>query len=215
MAENLTEVANFAAGIRDAPSFEPSSGGASRMLNYIVDADGEVLPREGYIESRCRWKYIYTEMAALDNTSSQSGPLVVIDNSHTRLFVRLPAGASWVVEQEKLFFTVPGEDTSAYWVDVSKFTVTGDDIYRWTANNNKGGDNVRPTRTHLRVKPVHGGSISATGISHPVILGLTGTPPNAQNPIEIAIHAAQNISNFKLAIKVDTQNEIDDTLEPV
>lgn len=213
MPEQMIDIAHFEQGIGDVPAF--GAGGASSMRNYVVDYDGEVLPRKGY---QVLNPVVYHISSDGFLSGAQEGPLVIVDNSEgIRLFFRLPLGATYVLGKDRLFFTVPPQpgsnlDPSAYWVDLSLYPITDDSIFRWSSNTDRGGDHVRPSSgdTYFRAKPVHAG-IVAEGVSHPVILGLTGSPPNSQNPIEIAIRTGgRAINNFTLKIVIEKRNEEDD-----
>ena len=140
--ENLVEIANFAAGIRDAASFEPSSGGASRMLNYIVDADGEIVPRSGYrvsddpMDPEIQLEYllngaIYRIVGDIE--IPVDGPIVATENSMgiRRLF-RLDRGTNYVIDKDRLFVSGSDRGHDPYWVDLSgEGYVTDDNIFRW------------------------------------------------------------------------------------
>ena len=209
--ENIIEIANFAAGVKDAPAFERSDGGASRMLNYLVDFDGEVVPREGYTLVSLETPVHITSGGVIDSESDQTGPFVVVDNTAERRFLfRLPEDATYVISKDKLFFAVPPQagvnlNPSGYWVDVSgSSAITNADIYRWTNNTDAGGDAVRPTRD--RVIPTVGNmpNLAPDLISHPTIIGLTGEPPNSQNPVEITFKTGQlAITKFQMSVKLD------------
>lgn len=196
------DIANFAAGIQDVPAFQGDRGGASRMVNYLVDPDGEVVPRPGYQNLSDAVKHISAD-GEITNTP-QGGPLVVLDNSAgTRHFFRLPTDATYILSKDKLFFVVP-DPPIGYWVDVSG-TPTSDDIYQWTNKTDMEGDALRPSRD--RVKPsvtqLSGGPYPRLP-SHPTFVGLVGTPPNEQNPIEIIFRTGnRNIENFAMSVKMD------------
>lgn len=216
--EKTIDVANFAAGVRAAPGFEPSGGGAARMLNYIVNPNGELEERPGY-QVLSNPIININKQGRVDAAGSQRGPLAVIDNSSgERLFFRLPIGARWIASKDKLFYTVPSPPPihafSARWVDVSAGApITTANIYRWSAATDAGGDAVRPSREKAapRTLTISGSSTIPKGISHPILLGLDATPPNSENPVEIAFRTGNTaVQKFKLAIKVDENYSGDD-----
>lgn len=213
MATQMIDLANFAAGIQDAPAF--GGDGASRMKNYQVLPDGEVARRKGYVASDQDVTHITSDGFI---GSGQTGPLVIIQNSAARtFFFRLPEGSSWVHEKDRLFFTVPpqgaGFDPSGYWVDLTQETITSEEIYRWTTNTDNMGDAQRPDRDRIVPEAVHGGSIVPDGVSHPFIFGLTQKSPTSEEPIEIVLKVgARSVDNFKISIKVDNELNIDDFL---
>lgn len=219
MPEQMIDVANFRDGIQDAPAF--GRQGASRMKNYVVDFDGEVVPRKGYQSLNPVVYHIDSGgQLAHPDRDPQEGPLIVADNSSgTRLYFRLPVGATHVLSKDKLFIAVPLQegnnlDPNGFFVDLSETPITDGSIYRWTSNTDRGGDHVRPSTgdTYFTAQTVHAG-IAVTGVSHPVIVGLTGDAPNNEAPIEIAIRVGPNdVEGFKISIQVDESFSEDDTV---
>ena len=211
MPEQIIDIVNPSAGVRDSPSFEPSDGGSSRMVNYVVLPDGEVVPRDGYVVADETVIHINSD-GLIDSGRTQTGPLVVLQPDDLYFF-RLPEGASWVSEQKKLYFTVPpqgdGFDPSGYWVDLSADTINDDAIYRWSTNTDNIGDAQRPDRDVVVPSGVHAGT-AAENLSHPLIFGLTSDAPNNENPIEIVFRAGTPIINFKIRVKEDSTGS-DDT----
>ena len=222
MPERMIDVVNPAAGIRSSPAFQPSEGGASRMLNYLISPTGEFEPRAGYSLVNTTVYHISSDgsLTHPDN-NPQTGPLVIADNSEgDRLFFRLPLGATYVLAKDRLFVAIPPQsdtlfDPSGYWIDLLKTPITDDSIFRWSNNTDLGGDRVRPSAGgYFRAEPVSypGAHIAPREISHPVLLGLLATPPNAQNPMEIVIRTGgDTIEKFKLSIRLDEKLQSDDT----
>ena len=209
MATRMIDLANFASGIQDAPAF--GGDGASRMKNYQVLPDGEVMPRKGYVASDQEITHITSDGVI---GSGQMGPLVIIQNSaaHT-FFFRLPEGSSWVHEKDRLYFTVPpqgqGFDPSGYWVDLTG-DINNDAIYRWSTNTDNMGDAQRPDRDRVVPESVHA-NVVPEGLSHPIIFGLTQNAPNNDNPIEIVMKTgARPITNLTISVKTDITGQ-DDT----
>jgi len=148
MPEHLQEIANFAAGIRDVPAFERGQG-ASKMVNYLVDYDGEVVPRPGYTEldtTSSRVLHIHTDgsIQALDASNLADGPFVYLGHADDLpTFVRFHEGTHYVHTKERLFFThrdsgIAITQKEGYWLDLENVDITGTDseiedhIYQWT-----------------------------------------------------------------------------------
>ena len=198
--ENLIEVANFAAGTRAAPAFERSDGGAHRMVNYVVDEDGEVMPRPGVARSYEDLQYLYRGVIS-DTPSTiydSNGPLVATENSvGTRRLFRLEKGSSYIIDKDKLFVAHP--DAENYWVDLSgNVKINVNKIFRWHGDGERAGQStdsgisfdtmaISPTDTPL--------------ISHPLFVGLDSQPPSPDNVLELIIQMGAIGTQYN-AIKV-------------
>ena len=128
MAQEIIDIANFRAGVQDAPAFVPVAGGASRMLNYLVDFDGELIPRPGHtvlssgIITPKAQSFGYYGSGAEPLPHPNTGSLVVTDSSDgKRRFFRLAENAHSVISKDRLFISEPddSEFRGGYWVDFS------------------------------------------------------------------------------------------------
>ena len=138
--ENIIEIANFTAGVRDATAFEPRSNGASRMLNYQVDYDGELVPRKGYevINPNANPTINLSSSGEVYRSPSpgiETGPFIIVDTSYgRRIKFRLPVGSTYVIEKDRLYYTTTISN-NGYWVDMSLDADRGVDIFavhEWT-----------------------------------------------------------------------------------
>ena len=201
--EELIEIANFRLGVKDVPAFEGSDGGASRMLNYHVDYDGEVIPRPGHIGST-------REITYLSGTSvtetELSGPIVATENSEgvIRVF-RLPVGSSYVLEQDKLFVSaeVPAE---GFWVDLyGEGDITTDNVFSW-------GPVVRPGSLSTdELSAVTADLDDTTIISHPTFIGLDTLPPSPDNPIIVKFKMSDGATGDAVRIQFRQDDALGDT----
>ena len=214
--EEVVDIANPAAGVRGAPAFEPSSGGALAMRNYLVETDNELIQREGYVVDNTHVIHINSD-GRIDYSDRQTGPIVVVEGDTSNVVFRLPMGASWVLETDRLFFTVPpqghGFDPSGYWVDLAVEQFSDDTIYRWSSNTDAMGDAQRPDRDRVVPSAIYkeGSNRAPIGLSHPLIFGLTSTAPNSDNPIEMVFKVGVRSVRFvQVSIKVDQDGQ-DDT----
>ena len=146
--ENLIEIANFAAGTRDAPAFE-GSGGASRMVNYLVDFDGEVVARKGYITSEADVLHIKVSdddriPYEIDEDKTQTGPLFLVETEKgERQLFRIAEGASYVLQKDRVYVAESHAFLGGYWIDISQGIeaiqeTPGEYIHRWGPSTRPG-----------------------------------------------------------------------------
>lgn len=200
--ENLVEIASFQQGVKSAPAFQNSGGGAFRQVNYVIDEDGEVIPRKGYNTSDRNVLHL-SDDGELTTNGDETGRLVVVDTTRgRRILFRLPEGSDYVIQRDRLFYTTSDADKLGYWVDLDIPNVDFP-VYEWTRSEEM---DFRPSRLGIQAE-TYGGTLSE-GVSHPLFIGLTNDVPSNDNPLHIFLKTGEDpaelVSDLTLSIREDS-----------